>query len=75
MIALILTVTPAECRNDLTWCLCRREVAKDYNACMVKKHDDCEKRYEVGKKACLNDDKAVEEYYFREAAKHPESDG
>jgi hypothetical protein len=63
ILSLLLAVTPGECKNDPAWCLCRREVAKDYNRCMIDKQEKCERKYETGKKACTGDDRAVEEYY------------
>jgi hypothetical protein len=71
ILAVLLTVTPAECKADYEWCMCRRYIAKELNKCQVAAEKNsgvgnqaytakllagCIVTYEKGKIACLKND-------------------
>jgi len=71
LLALIMAVTPAECKKDPEWCECRRYIAKELNQCEVKAKTDaqlrlCMKRYEAGKIACKENDGDVYDFAIGE---------
>ena len=62
-LALLLSVTPAECSARPDWCFCRRYLAVELNKCENKTNKlkeevriqalrDCTVQYEVGKSEC-----------------------